>query len=357
MNSKELIRLRQLNQRIDFSDFTTAAELVNWMGCIQAQDYAGAKWAIGNRIKETPEAEVDREFNAGEILRTHVLRPTWHFVTPHNIGWMLQLTAPGIRTMSKSFHKKLGIGDDVLVRSKKIIAGALSDGGHLTRGQLSELLKNKKINTDDIRLGFLLLDAELDGIICSGAKHGKQFTYALLGKRVPKVKYLDREMAIAELAKRYFLSRGPATIQDFSWWSGLGLADCKIGIEINNKNLFHEIINGQDYWFFPAAEPVKKSGKVRLLPAFDEFAIAYKNRAGILQPDHVKETGNGIFKPILIVDGQIAGIWKRYPDKGKVEIEIISLTGKDKYPKPLIIKEAVRYSKFLGKELSGVRFV
>lgn len=134
MNSKELIRLRQLNQRIDFSDFTTAAELVNWMGCIQAQDYAGAKWAIGNRIKETPEAEVDREFNAGEILRTHVLRPTWHFVTPHNIGWMLQLTAPGIRTMSKSFHKKLGIGDDVLVRSKKIIAGALSDGGHLTRG-------------------------------------------------------------------------------------------------------------------------------------------------------------------------------------------------------------------------------
>lgn len=352
MTSRDITDLRLVNQQLKGSAFTTPAELVSWMGCIQSQEFAGAKWAIGNRLSGIADAEIENDFNAGKILRTHVLRPTWHFVSPRDIGWMLKLTAPKIKAMCKGIHKKLGIDDVVLKRSKNIITEALTGGRQLTRSQLLPFFKNKQINTDDIRLGFLLMDAELDGIVCSGARQGKQFTYALMEERVLNPMQMGKDAALAELAKKYFLSRGPATLQDFSWWSGLNLTESKKALEMNKSLLVNEVVNGMAYWFSPAVTPVKSLVPVNLLPSFDEYAIAYKDRADILLPQFSQQTGNGIFKPIILIDGQIQGTWTRSFHKENVHLEVSVLNPAIKFSKQAMLSAAKNYADFLGMELT-----
>ena len=285
MTNQSIAYFRLLNQGLLNSSFKSVHDLVSYMGCVQAQDYYGAKWAIGNRIKNITDAVVEKDFNEGKILRTHVLRPTWHFVSPEDIRWMLKLTAPKIRMLSKGLHRQLDINEAVLKRSKKIIAKVLEGGKHLTREVLKASLAKSKINTDDIRLGLLLMEAEIDGIICSGKRVGKQFTYALLDERVPPTLLMERDEAVAELGKRYFISRGPATIHDFMWWSGLPLKDAKKSIEANKKVLHHEVIQGQAYWFgsdIPSKS--KKIKSVMVLPSYDEYTVGYRDRSHVIAP-------------------------------------------------------------------------
>jgi hypothetical protein len=351
IDSKQIAHIRLVNQRLTTSSFKKTEELVSWMGCIQAQDFASAKWAIANRIKGITDQQIEADFNAGKILRTHVLRPTWHFVCPEDIGWMLQLTAPHVKAMSKSMHRQLGIDETTLRKSKEVLTKALSAGKHLTRQQLLPFYTDANINTDDIRLGIILMDAELDGLICSGALQGKQFTYALLDERLTKTTPYDREIAIAELAKRYFSSHGPATIQDFAWWSGLNLADSKHGLEMNKHHLTHHIVNAQAYWFAADTTAIPIAKSVQLLPAFDEYTIAYKYRGDVLPTVYNKETGNGIFKPLIIADGEVAGIWKRSLTKTKVLIDLMPFKPIDKSSQLKLLAEAKRYSKFLNLDL------
>lgn len=254
--------------------------------------------------------------------------------------------------MSKGIHRKLGIDDVILKKSKNVIIGALMDGKQLTRSQLLPFFKNKQINTDDIRLGFLLMDAELDGLICSGARQGKQFTYALLAERVLNPVQMDKEASLAELAKKYFLSRGPATVHDFSWWSGLNLTDSKKGLEMNKSILITEVVNGQAYWFSPAVAPSDTSDLVKLLPSFDEYAIAYKDRADFLAPQIGKQSGNGIFKPIVVIDGLIQGTWTRSFHKEKIHLEVLHVNPAIKFSKQTVISAAQMYGDFSGMELS-----
>lgn len=312
MNSQQIAQQRLHQQQLLHSRFTQPAALVRWMGCMQAQDYAGAKWAIGNRIKGSTDASIEKDFNEGKILRTHVLRPTWHFVAPEDIRWMLQLTAPKIKAFNKRLHEKLGITDKDLKRSNAIITNALSDHQFLTRTALLPLLAKARINTDDIRLGFLLMDAELEGLICSGPRQGKQFTYALLSERVPAAPLPDREEAITRLTLCYFSSRGPATLQDFQWWSGLNMADIKKGLHLNREHLTHTVANGNAYWFSAAAHINKRNAPATfLLPCYDEYAVAYKDRSDILPAGHPAAAGYGIFKPVIVSNGQISGTWSR----------------------------------------------
>jgi hypothetical protein len=201
-------RIAGSHQRIAGSGVTGPVESVQWMGCIQAQDFAQAKWAIGLRSEDITEAAIDRDFNEGKILRTHILRPTWHFVLPQDIGWMLRLTAPKIKAFNKGLHRKLGIDEAILKRSRAILLKALTGDKQLTREQLVQLLKKGRINTDDIRITFLLMDAELDGLICSGARQGRQFTYALLQERAPGLRYLEEDEAIGELTRRILPAGG-----------------------------------------------------------------------------------------------------------------------------------------------------
>ncbi|MGO4288284.1 winged helix DNA-binding domain-containing protein [Chitinophaga sp. RAB17] len=352
MNSQQIAQLRLQQQQIVASHFTQPAALVKWMGCMQAQDYAGAKWAIGNRVTGSTDASIEKDFNEGKILRTHILRPTWHFVSPEDIGWMLQLTAPKVKAFNKNLHARLGISDKDLKRSKTVITNALCNKTFLTRSALIPLLAKAKINTDDIRLGFLLMDAELDGLICSGPRQGKQFTYALLSDRAPVQPPIDRDTAIARLTRLYFSSRGPATVNDFQWWSGLNMTDIKKGLLLNKSLLSHVVTNGQAYWFSADTTPaVSRTTSALLLPSYDEYAVAYKDRSDILNPALTQQTGYGIFKPVVVVNGQISGIWSRKEMRDKLVVDT-QLLHSNKSADKAIAAAGTAYAAFMGKTLA-----
>jgi hypothetical protein len=351
LTNHDIIQQRLINQQLAYTAFTQPHELISYMGCIQAQDFAGAKWAIGNRVKGITDALVEKEFNEGKILRTHILRPTWHFVSPVDIGWMLKLTAPQVKMLSAGYLRRKGIDAATLNKSKKIFENALTGGKHLSREELVPLFKDQQIKTNDDHLAFLLLEAELDGLICSGPRKGKRFTYSLLEERVPNAKQLDKEEALAKLAIKYFISRGPATVHDFAWWSGLSITDARKGTEANRSQLIHEVMDGQTYWSSPFIDAGKMSANaVQLLPAYDEYNVAYKNRSFSINENHNTLSGNGIFKPPLVVDGKIAGAWKRTDGKNKASIEITPFIKLSSQATKKITACSEHYSKFLNKQ-------
>ena len=220
------------SQRLASGHFERPAEAVQWLGAMQAQEYAEAKWSIGERVDGCTDADVEEAFARGEILRTHLLRPTWHFVTPADIRWMLRLTAPRVHAANRYSYRKYELSSETLGRSHEVIAAALAGGEPLTRPELADGLAQGGIVADGLRLGYILMHAELEALVCSGPRRGKQHTYARFESRVPESPELAREEALGELALRFFRSRGPATIRDFSAWSGLTMADARAGREM-----------------------------------------------------------------------------------------------------------------------------
>ena len=241
---------RLLNQRIAQPTFKKPVEVVNWLGAVQAQDFGAAKWAVGLRMAGGNDLEVEQAVNEGTILRTHVLRPTWHFVTPADIRWLLALTGPRVNAANATWYRQLELDEAVFRQTNKLIEKALEGGKQLTRPELATILQQAGIAAQDtVRLSFIVMRAELDGLICNGANQGKQITYALLEERVPPVRPLTREEALAEITRRYFISHGPATIADFGWWSGLTAADARAGLKLVEDEIEHEVIDGQTFWF------------------------------------------------------------------------------------------------------------
>jgi hypothetical protein len=364
MNGKDILLRRLRNQGVvggGAASGKSAGEaglpeaLVATMGCIQAQDFAQAKWAIGVRVPEVSEADVDAAFNEGRILRTHVLRPTWHFVLPSDIRWMLLLSAPRIRQLSRQYHGRLGIDAVVLRKSRKILAKALEGGKALTRGEIAALYRRAKIDTDDIRMGFLLMDAELEGLVCSGPRKGKQFTYVLLEERASRASVLSPEEAVGELAVRYFSSRGPATVVDFAWWSGLTVGQAKEGLEAVRGELERVVVDGQEYWFSEAprddsAGSAREMPSVLLLPGFDEYTVAYRDRSLMVADEHVKVSSHGL-KPAVVVNGRVAGVWRRVLQKDRVVVEATVFEEVSGKVWDAVKKEARRYADFAGGKL------
>lgn len=318
---------------------------MKWLGALQSQDYAGAKWALGLRLRAGTDNDIEQAFTDGSILRTHLMRPTWHFVTPADIRWMLALTAPRVNAISAYYYRKLELDQKLQTRSNDAIAAALQGGRQLTREELGRVLQHAGIvTTGSLRLGYIMLRAELDGIVCSGPRRGKQFTYALLDERVTKTRTLERDEALAELVKRYFVSHGPATVQDFVWWSGLTTADARNGLEMVNAQLAHSVIDSRTYWFSKAQRPRKvTSPKAYLLPNYDEY-ISYKDRSAVFDMAHL---GDLIFSHLMVINGRIAGTWKRTLKKKSVMIETSSFTSLTVTERHVVAEAANRYGDFL----------
>lgn len=352
MNPDDISTLRLHNQQIAATNLKTPKELVGWMGAMQAQDFNQAKWAIGVRLPHLTEAQIESAFNNGEIIRTHLMRPTWHFVSADDIYWMLELTAPQIKSASKSRIRDLGLTEMVFGKSKEILAKILAGNQALTKEEISTQLIQFGISTEEQRLYHILMEAEIDSVICSGAMQGKKQTYALLEERVPVKRTLTKDEALALLAKKYFTSHGPATLPDFVWWSGLPVADARKALEMNKSDLFSETIGNDTYWFAePVSIPASLTNSVYLLPAFDEYLISYKNRSAAITIDHHKKaiSNNGIFRPVIVVNGQISGLWKRTIKKDKIWIEPDHFRPHNKTEESLILKGAKSFGQFSGK--------
>jgi hypothetical protein len=316
MNIRDVARQRMHNQRLIGAPFETPESMVRWHGAVQAQDYAGAKWGIAQRCHSVTEAELDRLFNEGAILRTHIMRPTWHFVMPEDIRWMQALTAHRVHTMNRAMDKTLEIDAAVVARSNALITNALQGGNHLTRTDLSSALRQGGIEATGQRLAYLVMHAELEALICSGSRRGKQFTYALLDERVPPTVPIHRDEALAELTRRYFTSHGPATPHDFSWWSGLTVSDAKAGIAMLEDEITGEVLDGTPWYFAPSASfDDAESPVVHLLPNFDEYFIGFRNRESVFDPAMLA-TFNDPHSPywmahVIALDGLIVGGWRR----------------------------------------------
>lgn len=338
------------NQYLAQTKLQTPAEVVSWMGAVQAQEYALAKWALGLRTATATDAIIEQAFNDGLILRTHVMRPTWHFVTPDDIRWILELTAPRVHQVNGTMYRQLELDNALLRRGSDIIVNALEDGKHLTRAELGVLLAEKGIDTSNgIRLGYIVHFAELEALICSGPRRGKQHTYALIAERAPQARSLDRDEALAELIRRYFTSHGPALVHDFAWWSGLTIADIKAGIELAKVDLAHEVIDGQTYWFsasMPPAEPLPLTG--HLLPVYDEYIIAYKNHAAHLNPKYAELTDNRFFTCAFVFEGEIIALWRRTFSKKSVVIESAPFRPFTPAENDTFADAAQRFGDFLG---------
>ena len=343
--------LRLANQKLSASSFKSPAEVVSWMGAVQSQDYAGAKWALALRAPGLTDADIEQAFTDGKLLRTHVMRPTWHFVLPEDIRWILELTAPRVLAAIGYMDRQLGLDKVIIRRSNAALAKALQGGNQLTRSELGSILQRSRVNTDDLRLGHLLAHAEVDGIICSGGRRGKQFTYALLEERAPQTRTLKRDEALAELASRYFVSHGPATLQDFVWWSGLTTVDARNGLEMNKSRLIQETVNDQTYWMVDSA-PVKKdkSPTTHLLPNYDEYTVGYTDRSAIFDGTHtgkLDSRGSELAQYTIIINGQIAGTWKRTIKKREIIIELTPFGVMTKTQNKAIADAAESYGNFL----------
>lgn len=346
----DILQQRLHNQLLSQTKFTQPSQVVTWLGAVQSQDYAGGKWAVAQRTKGLTDVAIEQVFARGEILRTHVMRPTWHFVTPEDIRWMLELTAPRVRAAMASTYRQLELDAPIFKKSNAVLTKALRGNKQLTRTELGHILQKEGIPADGLRLGLLMLSAELDGVICSGARRGKQHTYALLDERAPQAKTLERDEALAELTKRYFRSHGPATLQDFVWWSGLTMNDARIGIDLVKSQLECETIDKQSYWFVPSAPKKKSSPTVHLLQNYDEYTVAYTDRASIFDVTHTDKLdsrGNIIFQYAIMMDGLVVGTWKRTIKKNEVVINVVLFTTLTDDQHQAIIAAAQGYGKFL----------
>jgi hypothetical protein len=326
MNKTQLLTLRLASHQLLATQLHAPEAAVAWLGAVQAQDFSMAKMAIGIRLASATSTTVTEDFDRGNFLRTHVLRPTWHFVSPENIRWMLALSAAKIIASARSRDRDLEITEALYSKANRTISRALEGNKNLTRDELAAELKQAKINADTSRMYHFTMRAELEGIVCSGAVQGKKQTYALLSERAPAARILPREESLARLADIYFRSHSPATLQDFAWWSGLSLTEARRGLDAVKTNFVAEAIGEKTYWINPAFNHVLSAPQtemsIHFLPAFDEYIIAYADRSAIIPIGNSKAiSSNGVFRPTLVVNGQVAGIWRKTASK-KMPVEV-----------------------------------
>jgi hypothetical protein len=352
MTARELIDQRLTNQLLAKTTSSRPEDVVAALGAVQAQDFTGAKWALGARVAKLTDAEVDRAVDEGRILRTHILRPTWHFVVPADIRWMLALTAPRVHGFSSSAYRKFELETKVFGRCHKAIVRALEGGNHLTRGELKAVLRKAGVESETVRLGLILMHAELSALICSGPRRGTHGTYALLEERVPAARALSTDEALGELTRRYVRSHGPVTIRDFAWWSGLSMSDARRGFASIASELEQHVLEDLTY-YASANTPARRSKRTAmptawLLPNYDEYFIAYKDRDLVLRGTPTTLGARPEFAHLLSIDGRLTGIWKRTFSARTAGIDLRTFRPLTKPERAAVDNAVKRYATFLG---------
>ena len=351
----DLVRRRLANQKLVTSALRSPAEVVSCFGAMQAQEYAAARWALGLRAKGFTDAAVQEAFDDGAILRTHAMRPTWHFVAPADIRWLQALTGPRVQVLNAYYARKNELDGKTIARSRVVIERTLAGGHQRTRTELGAALGKAGIPATGQRLAYLMMSAELDQVICSGARRGRQFTYALLDERAPKAPLLQRDEALAELTRRYFSSHGPATLRDYVWWSGLTMKDVRRGVEIVGRALVQESFGELSYWSAASAPALTRRnlGGPRslayLLPIYDEYLIAYKDRSAVTDPASTRQSAATIdgYAHWLIVDGRFSGTWRRAETQSGVEVSLTPHRSLSAADRKAIAIAAQRFGAFL----------
>ena len=351
MTPAEILRRRLENQALARASFRTPAEVVAWFGAVQAQDYLGALWALGLRMRNATEAAVEAAETRRAIVRTWPMRGTLHFVAAADVRWMTQRLAPRVLARNAArIEREAGVDAGVVARCREVLARVLAGGQRLERGALYEALEAKRIRTGGSRGLHILGWLAMEGTLCLAGRSGKQHTFALLDEWLPGSPPLEREAALAELAARYFTSHGPATIQDLMWWAGITARDANAALEMARARLSHEAIGRREYWWGARMRrrtqgPV--TPHVKLLPAFDEYTVAYEDRELLLDGTE-KMTPMGVLGPVVVVDGSVTGTWKRTLDRQGVLLTVKALRRLSRAENAALAEAVREYGRFLG---------
>lgn len=349
MTISDIAHQRLANQHLSRPDFGTPAEVVRWFGAVQAQDFLGALYAIGLRMPDATQQLVEKAVADRTIVRSWPMRGTIHFMPSEDARWMLELLAHRQTVKFTGMYRRVGLTPEIVARAGEVFAKALQGGRQLTRKQLYEALAEAGIETQGEMRGLHLLGYwAQEGLICLGPRVGKQHTFTLLEEWIPKSRQLEGEEALAVLAGRYFVSHGPATANDFAWWTGLTLTEARLGLKLVERELVQETVAGRTYWSGNTPQAASRRGPdAYLLPPFDEFTVAYRDRSAVLDPTFTKETQYGL-SPSIIVGGRMVGTWKRTLKKDAVLVtfNLFAPLGEEGYA--AVVKAAHRYGSFLG---------
>ncbi|WP_051350380.1 winged helix DNA-binding domain-containing protein [Dyadobacter alkalitolerans] len=320
MNREEIIQLRLFNHGLLTNRFESPGEVVAHFGAVQAQDYSMALWALGLRTESSKRSVIEKLINSGEIIRTHVLRPTWHLVHQTNIRWMLELSAPHVKKATQYVDKKEGLTDELFLKTWKIIEQKFREVAHLTKDDIMTCLSMEGMTVGNLLATQIIIRAELEMLLCNGARTG---TYALFEQRVPRAGQISKPEAITKLAQLYFGSRGPATLKDFAWWSGLSMSDSKIGVAELGEQLVYFELNDLKYYHFEIEAKIPPKNTFALLPCYDEYTVGYSEGRDIALPIGLDNSkiANGIFKPIILSGNEIVGTWRKSKKSPFVEIQ------------------------------------
>ena len=351
MLNQEIILQRLHNQRILAHPFTQPSELAAWMGAVQAQNYPAAKWGISLRLPGFHKADIEQAIANKTIVRTWGLRGTLHIFAAADIRWVLDLIRPAVIPHYAPYFRRLELDEAIFARSQAVMVNALQGGKLLTRKEMAAVLEENQISTQNLRMNFLLYRAVLDGLICFGPLRGKQETFTLLEEWLPRFPEKSREEALAELARRYFSSHGPATVKDFAWWAGLTAADTKAAFELVKSQLRPENDNGNTYWRSQDDPPgVALFPRVQLTPDFDEYLVGYADRQALLHPkiNQKVDLSFGLLSATILIDGRIAGMWKHTFEKKSVVINCQPYYPLDPGESLEVVAAANRFAEFLG---------
>lgn len=355
MTSRELIAIRLHNLHITDGSLSSASAIVSKLGAIQAQDYAGAKWSIGLRLSGSTEKDIDKAIADRSIIRTWPMRGTLHFVAAEDTRWMLKLLTPRIIAGMAGRNRQLELDDAIFSKSRDLLISEMEGGKQLTRGEAYALFEKNGINPAGQRGIHILNYLAQNQIICHGVHNEKQPTYALLDEWISKSNIIEGDEALSEIAYRYFAGHGPATLNDFVWWTGLKISDAKKGLQLIEAKLTSVESDNMTYWMTSElldSLPVKS---VHLLPGFDEYMLGYTNRTLMVPPAYIAKIvpgNNGMFMPTIVVNGEVKGLWRRTLKKDKVHIELLPFNKLAKGILDKITVSAKRYARYLGKELA-----
>jgi hypothetical protein len=318
------IAIRLLSQQLICPQFCNPTEVVNYMGAIQAQEYRMMRWAVAMRTRKPSAKAFKKAFDKGEILRLHLMRGTWQLVSAEDYWAFVQLCSPKALSVIKGWmsSNQISIPDEEMVSIREILAQTASDKGSVTKEDFVEALERKGIRMDDHRLSYHIRFAEMSGILCSGDLLPMKATYALTTNKVSQQVDIDRDEALLTLTRKYFQSRQPATLEDFVWWSGMNVNDCRRGITLMGDSIHVEKWKGREFFLTDKCRTRGlRKGKYIFIPPYDEYLISYKSRDIVLSPDyrHRAHNNSGIFQPVIAHDGVICGNWAPFQKECQTE--------------------------------------
>lgn len=319
------VAIRLLNQQLIAPQFKTPTEVVSHMGAMQAQEYRMMRWAVEMRTMKPSHKAFKEAYDSGRIIRLHLMRGTWQLVTAEDYWPFITLCAPKAIAVTKGWmsSNRISIPEEELYRIRDILAQTADDKGSATKEDFVQALAERDISMDDHRLSYHIRMAEFSGTLCSGDLLPTKATYALSTEKIgPRPAQIDRDEALMRFTRKYFQSRQPATLEDFVWWSGLNVSDCRKGIALLGDSMHKERWKGRDFYLTDNCRTRGfRTGKLLLIPPYDEYLIGYKSRDIVLPQEHRHRAHNnsGIFQPIIARDGIICGNWSPFREDCQVD--------------------------------------